>query len=245
VFCERASVSGAPNTTAPRPRRGARGPCHQQELFFDLVYVFAFTQLSAHLYGNLSWQGGAETAVIFVALWWSWSYTSWATGWIDPEWLPVVVLLSVLMIACLVMASAIPEAFRHRGETFALAYVAMQLLRSAFSAPRRRSAHGSSSSPWRLRSGRSSTTEPFYVPLVRNDVLHLRRTHATGTAMWSVGRRCGDVGPRAGDYKPGGWRTTKPPYSPPPCDQRVPSSASATVSKRQPAIVIHTCPAFA
>ena len=102
------------------------------ELFFDLVYVFAFTQLSAHLYGDLSWQGGAETAVIFVALWWSWSYTSWATGWIDPERLPVVALLSVLMIASLVMASAIPEAFGRRGETFAVAYVAMQLLRSAF-----------------------------------------------------------------------------------------------------------------
>ena len=102
------------------------------ELFFDLVYVFAFTQLSAHLYGDLSWQGGAETAVIFVALWWSWSYTSWATGWIDPERLPVVALLSVLMIASLVMASAIPDAFTSRGETFAVAYVAMQLLRSAF-----------------------------------------------------------------------------------------------------------------
>ena len=102
------------------------------ELFFDLVYVFAFTQLSAHLYGDLSWQGGAETAVIFVALWWSWSYTSWATGWIDPERLPVVGLLSVLMIASLVMASAIPEAFTNRGEAFAVAYVAMQLLRSAF-----------------------------------------------------------------------------------------------------------------
>jgi low temperature requirement protein LtrA len=101
------------------------------ELFFDLVYVFAFTQLSAHLYGDLSWQGGAETAVIFVALWWSWSYTAWATGWIDPERLPVVALLAVLMVASLVMASAIPEAFRHRGETFAVAYVTMQLLRSA------------------------------------------------------------------------------------------------------------------
>jgi low temperature requirement protein LtrA len=127
-----------PRSQEPRTRllrdRGEERAAHvtNMELFFDLVYVFAFTQLSAHLYGDLSWQGGTETAVIFVALWWSWSYTSWATGWIDPERLPVVALLSVLMIASLVMASAIPDAFTSRGETFAVAYVAMQLLRSAF-----------------------------------------------------------------------------------------------------------------
>jgi low temperature requirement protein LtrA len=102
------------------------------ELFFDLVYVFAFTQLSELLYEHLTWQGGAETAVIFVALWWSWDYTAWATGWIDPERAPVVLLLSLLMIASLVMATAILEAFGDRGETFAIAYVVMQLTRSAF-----------------------------------------------------------------------------------------------------------------
>jgi low temperature requirement protein LtrA len=102
------------------------------ELFFDLVYVFAFTQLSELLYEHLTWQGGAETAVIFVALWWSWDYTAWATGWIDPERGPVVLLLSLLMIASLVMATAILEAFGDRGETFAIAYVVMQLTRSGF-----------------------------------------------------------------------------------------------------------------
>jgi hypothetical protein len=46
--------------------------------------------------------------------------------------------------------------------------------------------------------------------------------------------------PRACPYRPGGWRTTNPGNSPPPRDQRVPYSASATVSNRQPAIVIQT-----
>jgi low temperature requirement protein LtrA len=102
------------------------------ELFFDLVYVFAFTQLSELLYEHLTWLGGAETAVIFVALWWSWDYTAWATGWIDPERAPVVLLLSLLMVASLVMATAILEAFGDRGETFAVAYVGMQVIRSGF-----------------------------------------------------------------------------------------------------------------
>ena len=102
------------------------------ELFFDLVYVFAFTQLSELLYEHLTWPAAGETAVIFVALWWAWNYTAWATGWVDPERAPVVLLLSVLMIASLVMATAILEAFDGRGETFAIAYVVMQLLRSGF-----------------------------------------------------------------------------------------------------------------
>ncbi len=59
----------------------------------------------------------------------------------------------------------------------------------------------------------------------------------------SAAGRSGTVG-RA-DYRPGGWRTTKPANSPPPCAQRVPSSASATVSNRHPATCIHTWVVFA
>ena len=70
--------------------------------------------------------------MIFVALWWSWSYTAWATGWIDPERMPVVALLGVLMLASLVMAASILLSFAQRGEAFAIAYVAMQLLRGGF-----------------------------------------------------------------------------------------------------------------
>ncbi len=102
------------------------------ELFFDLVWVFAFTQLSEFLYEHRSWQAGAETVVILVALWSAWNYTAWATGWIDPERAPVVLLLSILMFGSLVMASAIVEAFAGRGEAFAIAYVTTQLLRSGF-----------------------------------------------------------------------------------------------------------------
>jgi low temperature requirement protein LtrA len=114
--------------------RGEEHAVHvtNMELFFDLVYVFAFTQLSGLLYENLSWIGVGEIAVIFVALWWSWSYTAWATGWIDPERIGVVALLAVLMLASLVMAASILEAFAGRGEAFAGAYVAMQLLRGGF-----------------------------------------------------------------------------------------------------------------
>ncbi|HET9094060.1 MAG TPA: low temperature requirement protein A, partial [Solirubrobacteraceae bacterium] len=70
--------------------------------------------------------------VLFMALWWAWSYTAWATGWIDPDRLPVVALLAVLMVASLVMGASLLQSFDGRGAAFALAYVALGLLRNAF-----------------------------------------------------------------------------------------------------------------
>jgi low temperature requirement protein LtrA len=102
------------------------------ELFFDLVYVFAIIQLSTQLYDDPSWNGALETLVMFLAVWWVWNYTAWATGWIDPESRPGVALMAVLMVLSLVMASSIPHAFDSRGLTFACAYVAMQLLRAGY-----------------------------------------------------------------------------------------------------------------
>jgi low temperature requirement protein LtrA len=102
------------------------------ELFFDLVYVFAFTQISEHLYEAHGWKGALEVLVLFAALWWAWNYTSWATGWIDPDRAPVVLLLALLMLASLVMSAAIVNAFTSRGVAFSAAYVTSQVGRGAF-----------------------------------------------------------------------------------------------------------------
>ena len=102
------------------------------ELFFDLLYVFAVTQLSHNLVEHLTVRGAVETLVLFLAVWWAWNYTAWATNWIDPGTLPVRVLLIVLMGLGLVMAACIPDAFEGRALGFAGAYVALQVVRSAF-----------------------------------------------------------------------------------------------------------------
>ncbi len=102
------------------------------ELFFDLVYVFAVTQLSHHLLEHLSPRGALETLVLFLAVWWAWNYTAWATNWIDPDRSPVRLLLIVLMLISLIMSAAIPQAFAGRAVAFAAAYVAIQVTRSAF-----------------------------------------------------------------------------------------------------------------
>jgi low temperature requirement protein LtrA len=107
-------------------------PVTSMELFFDLVYVFAVTQLSRYLYDHLTARGALETLVLFLAVWWAWNYTAWATNWIDPDTSPVRVLLLGLMLLSLIMSAAIPEAFGSRGLAFAGAYVAIQLVRSGF-----------------------------------------------------------------------------------------------------------------
>ncbi len=117
----------------PRPQPAESEPASHVtsvELFFDLVYVFAFTQLSEVLYDQLSFTGALELAVLFVAVWSSWSYTAWATGWIDPERAPVVLLMMALVLASLVMAGSLLRAFTTDAETFARTYVAMQLVRN-------------------------------------------------------------------------------------------------------------------
>src|SRR5262249_21204576 len=58
---------------------GASPRVTTMELFFDLVYVFAVTQLSHRLLDHLTVHGALETLVLFLAVWWSWNYTAWAT----------------------------------------------------------------------------------------------------------------------------------------------------------------------
>ncbi len=115
-----------------RDRTGDAPHVTSMELFFDLVYVFAVTQLSHTLLEHLSPRGAVETLVLFLAVWWAWNYTAWATNWIDPDRLPVRVLLVVLMLISLIMSAAIPQAFADQALAFAGAYVAIQLIRSAF-----------------------------------------------------------------------------------------------------------------
>ncbi|HVY42800.1 MAG TPA: low temperature requirement protein A, partial [Hyphomicrobiaceae bacterium] len=102
------------------------------ELFFDLVFVFAVTQLSHLLLGQLTVAGALETALLLMGVWWAWIYTSWITNWLDPDRTAVRLALFGLMLAGLLLAVSIPHAFTWRGWTFALAYAAIQVGRTLF-----------------------------------------------------------------------------------------------------------------
>jgi low temperature requirement protein LtrA len=102
------------------------------ELFFDLVFVFAVTQISHTLLGRFTPLGVLQTTLLFLAVWWVWVYTSWITNWLNPELTPVRVLLFLLMLGGLVLSTSIPRAFGSRGLWFATAYAAMQVGRTFF-----------------------------------------------------------------------------------------------------------------
>jgi low temperature requirement protein LtrA len=102
------------------------------ELFFDLVFVFAITQLSHLLLEHFDPSGVMHTALLLMAVWWVWIYTAWATNWLDPQTTPVRIMLFVLMLAGLVLSTSIPQAFGSRGLAFAAAYVFMQVGRCLF-----------------------------------------------------------------------------------------------------------------
>jgi low temperature requirement protein LtrA len=104
------------------------------ELFFDLVFVFAVTQLSHTLLEHLTLSGALQTAFLLLAVWWVWVYTCWFTNWMDPDRPVVRTLMFALMLSGLLMSAAIPDAFGHQGLLFAIAYAFIQVARTAFAA---------------------------------------------------------------------------------------------------------------
>ena len=113
------------------------------ELLFDLVFVFAVTQVSHTLLAHFTPLGALQTTLLLLSVWWVWVYTSWITNWLNPELTPVRILLFLLMLGGLVLSTSIPLAFDSRGLWFAVAYAAMQVGRTIFwlaSTPRPRTA---------------------------------------------------------------------------------------------------------
>src|SRR3954469_14327662 len=118
-------------TRFARPR-GDQQRATPLELFYDLVFVFAITQVSHHLLEHLTWEGAGESALLLLVVWWSWNYTTWVTNELDPE-SPVVRLLMIgLMLASLLMAVALPDAFGAEAGLFVGSYLAIQVGRHLF-----------------------------------------------------------------------------------------------------------------
>src|SRR5713101_1426702 len=115
-----------------RNRDGQEASVSFVELFFDLIYVFAVTQLSHRLLENLTLLGMAETLALWFAVWLGWQYTCWVTNWFDPETMPIRLLLFGIMLVGLLMAAAIPDAFAGRGLVFATCYASIQIGRTLF-----------------------------------------------------------------------------------------------------------------
>ena len=111
---------------------GAQRVVSPLELFFDLVYVFAVGQLSHHLLAHVDLRTGAETVILALAVFHAWYMTVWGANWLEPDRLPVRVLLVGLMFASLLMSVGIADAFDGRAWLFVTGYLLLQVGRSAF-----------------------------------------------------------------------------------------------------------------
>lgn len=99
------------------------------ELFFDLVFVFAMTQVSSFLAHHLTWVGLVRGVGLLAVLWWAWVTYSWLTNAIPAEEeLPARVVILTAMAAMLIVALAVPDAFGDDGMLFGLAYFVVRVL---------------------------------------------------------------------------------------------------------------------
>jgi low temperature requirement protein LtrA len=171
------------------------------ELFFDLVFVYAVTQLSHLLLKDLSWSGALHTLLLFLAVWWVWTYTSWVTNWLDPDRTPVRLLLLALMLAGLVLSTSLPDAFGDKGLTFAVAYVLMQVGRSLFML-------------WGLGNANPANTRNFQritLWLVASGILWIAGGFCADGArlgLWATALAIEYAGPSLGFWVPGIGRST-------------------------------------
>ena len=121
------------------------------ELFFDLVFVFALTQITAFLASHLTWGGVLQGMALLAALWGAWMGYSWLTNAVPADdAIPARLIILSAMGAMLVASLAVPGAFGENGVIFGLAYFVVRLLGwpSRCSQPGTRPTSGGPSSGW-------------------------------------------------------------------------------------------------
>src|SRR5437016_3878220 len=98
------------------------------ELLWDLVFVFAITQVATLLYGQLSWTGFARAMLVLALIWWAWSAFVWAVNAFESDSLVLRGALLLAAIFILITGLSLPQAFGAQGTPFAVAYAAVRFL---------------------------------------------------------------------------------------------------------------------
>ena len=98
------------------------------ELFFDLVFVFGLTQVTAYLADEPTWHGLARGVLLLSTLWWAWTGYAWLTNTIAPDRDAVLAALLVAMAAMFVAALVVPTAFTEHALLFGVAFLVVNLM---------------------------------------------------------------------------------------------------------------------
>ena len=108
-------MSATADTSRDVERAGGVTPL---ELFFDLVFVFAITQVTVLLAGDPTWRGLLNGLLVLGALWWAWAAYAWLTNTVNPDDGATRIVMLAAMAAMLVAAVAVPQAFGSEGVLF-------------------------------------------------------------------------------------------------------------------------------
>jgi low temperature requirement protein LtrA len=120
--------SGGRRLVRADPHEAAVSPL---ELFFDLVFVFALTQVTAFLADDPTFAQLGRGLVVLAIIWWAWSGFTWLTSTVDPELVLPRLVMFAAMGAMLVVALATPGAFAGDGVLWGVGYLAVRLLHAA------------------------------------------------------------------------------------------------------------------
>ncbi len=98
------------------------------ELFFDLVFVFGFTQVTTVLSDDPTWSGLGRALLILATLWWAWAAYAWLTNTVDPGVGSVWGAMLLAIAAMFVAALAVPGAFGEHGVMFGVAFLIVNVM---------------------------------------------------------------------------------------------------------------------
>lgn len=142
------STTAAP--PQPRPPAGAAAERRTTsvELLWDLVFVFAVTQVTTLLYRHLTWSGCGRGLLVLALVWWAWSAFVWAANAQEETARSLRMYLLVACAFIFISGLAVPDAFGSTSVLFAGTYAVVRLLHLGLYADASRRGHAAWSAIW-------------------------------------------------------------------------------------------------
>ena len=165
------------------------------ELFFDLVFVFAITQVTGLVYADPTWAGLVKGMLVLAVLWWAWAAYAWLTNTIDPDEGIVRIAMLGAMAGMLVASLTVPDVFGDDALLFACAYGAVRTAHLVLYGIAARGDHDFLQAIGRMAVGSAAAVVLLFVAAALDGVAQV--------AVWAVALVCDLLGPYVGGAR--GW----------------------------------------